>query len=54
MVPTKSRVLIKMSLGKFSFEMPIFVMEMEEDRLLGDYFLSRIGLLEFFEAVFGG
>lgn len=54
MVSVKSRALIKMSLGKFLFEMPTFIMEKEEDRLLGHYFLSRIGLPKFFKAVFGG
>jgi hypothetical protein len=54
MVPIKSRVLVKLSLGKFLLEMPMFVMDMEEDCLLGDDFLSKTSLSEFFDAIFEG
>ena len=52
-VPIKSRFLVKLSLGKFLMEMPMYVMEMEEDCLLGDDFLSKTGLSEFFDTLFG-
>ncbi|EFN77821.1 hypothetical protein EAI_03911, partial [Harpegnathos saltator] len=40
-IPIRSRVFVKVELGKFSLKMPMFIVEMTEDCLLGTDFLTR-------------
>lgn len=51
-VPVKCKLSVRVELGKYSSEMPMFVADIAEDCILGADFFSQTGMDEIFRSSF--